>query len=207
MTVRQALKMLESEGLLEMRHGVGSFVTGLNEDHREFTLSSFRQTLGPQADAIITEVTFRTRTTSNAAVATALEIGDRSVSSIGRKRSLRSRVLVFQVSYVPEEYGDVLYGYEPGSSLYTALNRYLETVVTQAEERICAITTPEAVAGYLEVGEGSPCLFSERVSKDATGKPVLFDQAYMRSDGVELSLYRNGKSAFSTYVIHDKENL
>jgi hypothetical protein len=28
----------------------------------------------------------------------------------------------------------------------------------------------------------------------------------MRSDGVELSLYRNGKSAYSTYLIHDKED-
>jgi DNA-binding GntR family transcriptional regulator len=132
-----------------MRHGIGSFVTGLNEDHREFTLSSFRQTVGTQAEAIATEVVFRTRTTSNAAAAAALEIGDRSVSSIGRKRSLRSRVLVFQISYVSEEYADVLYAYEPGSSLYTSLNGYLDTVVTQAEERISAIAAPESVTSHL----------------------------------------------------------
>lgn len=207
MTVRQALKMLEAEGLLEMRHGVGSFVTGLTEDHREFTLSSFRQTIGTHGGAVTTEVVFRTRTTSNAAAATALEIGGSSVSSIGRKRSLRSIVLVYQISYVPEEYKEVLFAYQPGRSLYTALNEYLDTVVTQAEERINAIGTPKSVAEFLDVAPETPCLFSERVSKDAAGKPVLFDQAYMRSGSVELSLHRNGKSAFPTYIIHDQEEL
>jgi GntR family transcriptional regulator len=95
MTVRQALKMLEAEGLIEMRHGVGSFVSGLHEDHREFTLSNFRQTLASHAEAVTTEVVFRTRTMENEAAVRALETGGRVVSAIGRRRTLRATVLVF----------------------------------------------------------------------------------------------------------------
>lgn len=206
MTVRQALKTLEMDGLIETRHGVGSFVTGLNEDHREFTLSSFRQALGSHAAEVVTEVIFRRRRTDCTAASRALEAGGTTVSAIGRRRSIRSTVLVFQVSYVVGAYSDVLFQYRPGHSLYAALNAYLDTVITQADERITAIGAPDAVALELSVAPGAPCLFSERVSKDAAGRPVLFDQAYMRSDAVELSLHRNGKSAYPTYLIHDKEN-
>jgi GntR family transcriptional regulator len=217
MTVRQALKVLEAEGLIELRHGVGSFVSGLREDHRDFTLSGFRRALGPQAKAVRTEVVFRRQSTTNESAFRALETGGRGsdgdsgrgggVSAIGRRRILGSTVLVYQISYVSEEYWEVLRRYEPGNSLYTSLNTFLDTVITRADERIGAIGTPRTVAAEMAIPPGSPCLFSERVSKDAGGKAVLFDQAYMRSDGVELLLHRYGTQAYPSYVIHDGEDL
>lgn len=204
MTVRQALKVLESEGLIELRHGVGSFVTGLTGEHREFALSSFRRQMGERASEVETTVLSRNEGVVYIPAGQALGIGEAPVASIARLRTVRSVVLVYQVSYVPAEYAHVLAEYRPGSSLYANLNAYLNTVISRADERLSAIATPSEVAGHLGVAFGTPCLYSARVSKDAGGRPVLFDQAYMRSDRVELTLHRNGRNAFPTYIIHDE---
>ena len=77
---------------------------------------------------------------------------------------------------MPSKYCDVIFRYQPGDSLYTSLNACLDSIVTQAEERIGAIAAHDRVAPYPKIVPGSPCLFSERISKNAAGKPVLFDE-------------------------------
>ena len=85
-------------------------------------------------------------------------------------------ILIYQISYVPLKYCDVIFRYQPGDSLDTSLNACLDSIVTQAEERMGVIAAPDRVAPYLKIVPGSPCLFSERISKHAAGKPVVFDE-------------------------------
>ena len=66
------------------------------------------------------------------------------------------------------KYRDVIFRYQPGDPLYTSLNACLDSIDSQAEERIGAVAAPDRVAPYLKIVPGSPCLFSD--------KTVLFDE-------------------------------
>lgn len=206
MTVRQALRMLESEGLVESRHGVGSFVTGLTEEHRGFELKSFSQSVDVDATVLTTEVVDRIRAADNSVASVIL--GERvsegtacTVSSLIRLRGIDGHPLVYQKSYVDAEFWPVVRDYQPGESLYGALSTGIHTVISQAHEQVSAVIPPGDVAAHLSVGEGTPCLYSERTSMDAGGRPVLFDQAYMRSEYIHIALRRNGRNADVRFVV------
>ena len=203
MTVRQALRLLENEGLVESRHGIGSFVTGLNEEHRGFELSSFRGALGDASGSLRTVVLDRTESVRNDAAARALGLDSSLVSMIVRLRVVDEIPVVYQESCVVPANWSVLRDYEPGSSLYAALGRQLQVVISRATESLTVETPPPNVAHMLGLPTDTACFFSERVSMDAGGSAVLFDYAFMRSDRVSVSLSRNGNTADLRYVIRE----
>jgi len=205
MTVRQAIRVLENQGLIESKHGVGIFVTGLSEEHRAFQLKSFSQSLGDASQLLKTEILERQESLDYPRAAHSLGAGFEKVSAIRRLRLFGRHPIVVQISYVAQKHWSVIRDYMPDSSLYSTLNTHLHTVISQASEKLTAIAADTDVAELLDIAPGTACLFSERVSKDASGNPVLFDQAYMRSDRVELAMKRNGKKSEFQYEIAEKE--
>ena len=205
MTVRQAIRLLENEGLVESKHGVGSFVTGLSENHRTFQLRSFKQALGDNSQRLETRVIERLEHIDCPEAGIALGIANEQVCAIKRLRSIDSTPVVVQISYVARKHWEVVRDYQPDSSLYAMLNTHLHTVISQASEKVIATPASADIAGLLDIVSGTACLFSERVSKDAAGNPVLFDQAYMRSDRVELSMVRNGNNSEFQYEIAERK--
>lgn len=205
MTVRQAIRFLENEGLVESRHGVGSFVTGLSASHRAFQLRSFKQALGDYSQRLETRVIERLDHIDSTPAGRALGVANEQVCAIKRLRTIDSIPVVVQISYVARKHWEVIRDYQPDSSLYAVLNTHLHTVISQATEKVTAIAAASDIAGLLDISPGTACLFSERVSKDAAGNPVLFDQAYMRSDRVELSMIRNGNNSEFQFEIAERK--
>jgi GntR family transcriptional regulator len=205
MTVRQAIRFLENEGLVESKHGVGSFVTGLSARHRKFQLKSFKQALGDYSQRLETRVIEKLEHADCTQAGEALGVAKEQVCAIKRLRTIDSIPVVFQISYVARKHWEVIRDYQPDSSLYETLNKHLHTVISQASEKVIAIPAAADIAGLLDISSGTACLFSERVSKDASGNPVLFDQAYMRNDLVELSMVRNGNNSEFQYEITERK--
>lgn len=203
-TVRQALRLLEEEGLLDFQHGVGSFVSGLTDDHRSLQLSSFSGALRSQGDEIETRV-IGTHSEVEAPEAERWFAGkEHRFALLERLRLLSGRPIVFQRSYVPRRHASVLEGYQPEQGLYGELSRTLHRVIALAEEELDAVTAPAEVAQLLRVGSSAPLFRSRRISKTLSGEPVLFDLAYMVGGLVRVELQRHGRfSAFSYAVDAD----
>lgn len=203
MTVRQAIRRLESDGLVESKHGVGIFVTGLTEDHRAFELASFTQSMEIDRAALGTEIVDRVHAALDPAEADQFSdtFSGVELSSLIRVRTFESIPIVYQVSYVRREYWPIIRDFQPETSLYTTLNARSNTIVTRALEHISARPAPGEVAKYLQFSVGTSCLYSERTSMDAAGRPILFDLAYMASDYIHLSLVRNGRNGDFRFVI------
>lgn len=206
MTIRQALRVLENEGLVEFRHGVGSFVAGLSEDHRSFELQSFSQLLDTESRTIETTVIDRSLQVSNHDAAKQLDVEPGAVCSLARLRSLRSTPVVYQVSYLPERFGRIVQTYEPGTSLYSLLGAASDRIISIADETVTAVVPSVHIARHLRLSDGIPCLHSRRLSKDVRGVPVLFDEAYMPGSQVQLMLTRNGRNADYHFVVDHRES-
>jgi GntR family transcriptional regulator len=200
-TVRQALRLLEEEGLLEFQHGVGSFVSGLTDDHRSLQLTSFSGALRSRGADIETRVLGSRREADAPEVARWFGGGERRFALLERLRLVSGRPVVYQRSYVPLRHARVLERYDPEKDLYGELSRSLRRVIAVAVEELDAVTGPPEVATILEVGEEVPLFRSRRISKTLSGEPVLFDLAYMVGGLVRVELYRRGRFSEFNYEV------
>ena len=200
-TVRQALRLLEEEGLLSFQHGVGSFVSGLSDDHRSLQLSSFSGALASQREEIETKVIGTHREVEAPEVERWFSGRERRFALLERLRLFSGRPIVFQRSYIPRRYAEVLKRYDPEKGLYGELSRSLHRVIAVAEEELQAVTGPGDVAELLKVSLTEPLLCSRRISKTIAGEPVLFDLAYMVGGYVRLELNRRGRLSEFKYAV------
>ncbi|MFP4408021.1 MAG: GntR family transcriptional regulator [Spirochaetaceae bacterium] len=201
-TVRQALRLLQEEGLLESLHGVGSFVSGLTDEHRALQLSSFSGALEASGIPVETRVIALRPKLTDPSVARWFATGEGQFALLERLRFVRGRPVIYQRSYVPERYASVLENYTPEKGLYGELSRSLRRVIAVAEEELEAVGLPEEVARLLKAEAGDPAFLSRRISKTLPGESVLFDLAYMVGASVRVELYRRGRFSRFSYAVN-----
>lgn len=200
-TVRQALQILADGGLIELRHGVGSFVKGLGAEHRAFQLQSFSPDIPNSAVRIQTAVYAREYRVWPAEPVHVFEASDEGVCALSRIRYADHIPVVFQRSYFPMSLSDLIESYDPSISLYTHLSQRLSTVISTAEESIHAVPLPGAIAAILRQQSAVPALHSIRISRSVSGEPVLYDDAYMLGSAVGIELMRRGNNARLQFLV------
>jgi GntR family transcriptional regulator len=200
-TVRQALRLLQEEGLLVFEHGVGSFVSGLTEDYHEAQLSSFSGALGDTLEPVETRILASRSQVADPVVARWFSRSQGLFAVLERVRLIGTRPVILQRSYVPECYAAVLETYTPEKGLYHELGRHLNQVIALAEETLDAVAMPLEVAEVLSNEPGSPALCSRRISKTLRGESVLFDIAYMTGGAVTVALHRRGRFSEFSYTV------
>lgn len=189
MTVRQAIRALESDGLVETRHGVGTFVRRPAFAYGLTGLRSLSQDLVEQGIELETEVVDSGLVVPPADVGARLGVpeGDR-VLAVERLRSTRTAgapvPLLLQTSYLPAGVGSRI-GVEPlrHQSLYRLLAD-VGTPVRQASETIQAVALTPRQAARLHREPGSPALLSCRLSRGENGEPLVDDRALLVGDTV-----------------------
>ncbi|MGM1058699.1 GntR family transcriptional regulator [Saccharothrix sp. Mg75] len=191
MTVRQAVQALEADGLLETRHGVGTFVRRPAFSYGLTGLRSLSQELVEQGIELSTEVLGASVAAAPADVAGRLGLpADAPVLAVERLRSTSAGPLVLQTSYLPEALGarvdvDAL----RRQSLYRLLDE-LGTPVRQAGETIRAVALTDAEAALLDRAPGSPALLSCRLSRGEDGAPLVDDRALLVGDDTVITAER-----------------
>lgn len=200
-TVRQALRLLQEEGLLVFEHGVGSFVSGLTDDYHDAQLSSFSGTLGVTAEPVETRILGSKTPVAEPTVARWFSQSDERFAVLERLRLIGSRPVIYQRSYVPERYAAVLVDFASEVGLYHELGRHLNQVIAVAEEKLDAVAMPAEVAEVLSIEAGAPAFCSRRISKTLRGESVLFDLAYMTGGEVTVALYRRGRFSQFSYAV------
>lgn len=186
MTVRQAIQALEADGLLETRHGVGTFVRRPSFAYGLTGLRSLSQDLVEQGIELETEVLDARLVVPPGDVGARLGVERGRVLAVERLRSTRpspgvSVPLLLQTSYLPAGLIDV------ETLRHQSLYRLLEESgrpVRQASETIQAVALTAEQARVLRRQPGSPALSSSRLSRGEDGTPLVDDRALLVGDTV-----------------------
>ncbi|HEU4754789.1 MAG TPA: UTRA domain-containing protein, partial [Armatimonadota bacterium] len=109
--------------------------------------------------------------------------------------------VVFQCSFLAPELRELVRDYTPEQSLYALIRERTGRVPVSASETLRAHSLPGHVAAVLDLPENAPGWLSRRITLDAAGRPLLFDEAHFAAERVELRVERRGAQATLHYAV------
>ena len=193
-TIRHALGLLEADGLVERRHGSGTFVTpqpdGDNSPALEGPLENLI-TLGVQTDAVTLSAE-ALPATGRPAEALALSSGDVFLK-ITRQRSANREPFSFTMLYVPENLAALVDVQALDDRPLVSILETKGIIAERAEQTLAATLAEFEAAEALNVSVGSPLTRLRRTVYDPAGKPFLHQVSLYRPDLFEyrMTLARN----------------
>lgn len=192
MTLRQALRSLEEDGMIVQMRGRGTFVTPSLPVLDLRSLSSLTEDMLSQGVKLTTDVlAVGCRALTKPARTVLLrEQGDRALR-LERLRRIGRRAVVHQVSWVPspwaEQVDDVDFS---ARSLYGLLRERCSLLITAADEVIHAGPMPRSTARVARVTPGKPTMVAERTTYSSTGTPIVYDHAVILNDALRVTARR-----------------
>ena len=191
MTVRQGIGDLIDAGTLYRRHGVGTFVARphVERDHSRLAVVEDAQAPGPEVNV---QLMIADILPAKLKVAQSLAIAEGDfVIRVKTMRKIEAVPITVHDAYVP-------YGLCPQLLMEDLEALHLWSIyearglrVTRAVQRVEAREADEAIARLLEVEEGSPILYKERVTYLDDGRPIEFTYCYNRGDRYALTVCLN----------------
>jgi Transcriptional regulators len=190
-TVRKALQELESQGLLDIRHGAGSFIRhNPRVEQKLSTLTGFSEDMVSRG--MVASARWISRSTGQATPEEALSLDLSPGSMVSRLKRLRLAngvPMALEHSVLPARYlPDPM---QLDGSLYEYL-RQNGIAPFRALQRLKAALAENQEAALLELKSGSPVLYIERRTTLENGAPLEFVKSHYRGDVydfiVELNL-------------------
>jgi GntR family transcriptional regulator len=201
-TLREATRLLTLEGLLTIRHGVGTFVA-----ESQGYLSSPLDTMHSMS-ALIRENGNEARVdglkirqvAATAEVATALDVPESSpVAEIFRLRLAGATPLVVAYDYIAllddAEWKLPLIKMFDGGSIYEFMTTKLQRHLISSEATVTAVAASKKHAELLHVKPGFPLLLMREIQFEAQRRRGLYSVIYHNSSLVQFTLARPGTRA------------
>jgi len=196
MTLRHALELLERDGLITRRHGLGTFVASPIVDYDILHLRTFAGDLSAQGERVATRFLRSRFVPADRWVARELGIGARArVFALERLRLVDARPTSFQVSYLPAAIGEEMAKVDLAvTPLRQALSFKLGLEITSARETVSAVPLEATAARELGCRPGIPAFRSDRVSVGPDGAPLVYDRVFIPGDRFRITrqLHYNG---------------
>ncbi len=183
-TVRQALKELQAEGLVETFNGKGSFVTRPAEAPRLGMLVGFNELLRSRGK-VISGRTLSTRTgPAPAHVAKALRLKEGTPVTIVRTLRMADGVpaAFFESYYEPTLGRDILAARLAEEDAMTLLEDELGFRLERTQISASAVKAGRMRGALLDVPADTPLLHMRFVPHDLTGLALLYSDMYARPD-------------------------
>lgn len=183
-TVRQALKELQAEGLVETFNGKGSFVTRPAESSRLGMLVGFNELLRTHGRNVSGR-TLSTRTGSAPAhVAKALKLEPDTQVTIVRTLRMADGVpaAYFQSYYEPTLGREILANRLAEEDAMTLLEEELGFRLDRTQISASAVRAGKARGALLDVTADTPLLYMRFVPHDLTGLALFYADMYARPD-------------------------
>lgn len=185
MTVRKALTELVNEGLLERRHGSGTYVAKPKVTYESREMVNYTQAMLARNISTSSQLIEFDEIVASRRLAETLhiEIGDPIYRVFVLRLANRVPVVLERVFFPRVHFPDLQEWDLEKSSLYDLLISVYKTIPKRISQTVEAVSATDVVARQLRVEDGSPLLMLTRViySQDAEN-PVVFAQDFLRSD-------------------------
>jgi GntR family transcriptional regulator len=189
-TVRQALAGLVSDGLVEIRRGLGTYVREVVMEHRLGGFYSYSREIERHGMRPGTRVRGLEVQPASPRIATVLEIAPGArVVALGRIRLADDVALVTETSYLPAERFPGLESLDFAErSLYDTLTTEYGVRPARARETFEPVLMSADEADVLDGEPGGPALRVERTTYDADGHVIEFCRSTVRADRYHYSV-------------------
>jgi GntR family transcriptional regulator len=175
-TLRQALELLEKDGLIERRQGSGTYVAEprVAVDVRilvSLTRSIIASGMTPGARVLTSEVIPATRE-----LATRFAVPPQTpLQHFERLRFADGRIVAFERSWFPASIAPNLNAFDlEHRSIYDVLEKEYGVKLLRAEQEFDASVADEKAAPLLECEPGAPLMVVHRLTFDFNGRPVEY---------------------------------
>ncbi len=171
MTVRKAVDMLIEWGLVERRHGSGTYVTKKDVQHETKGLSGFTELMREQGRSLTSEVLeFRTMP-APPAIASQLRIKvNEPVYFSNRVRSVDGRALLVEESYMPVRLFRTLSVAHLEGSKFAYIENECQLPIAGNYESFSAVLADRRMAELLHIEQGAPILRLTSLSYGENGE-------------------------------------
>jgi GntR family transcriptional regulator len=200
-SLREAIRIIASEGLVVVKHGIGTFVTA----HRKPMLGSLEMTRSltdlirasggepASRDLLISRVKAPKDVAEGLDLAEGAEVG-----LVSRVRTTDNTPFVVAEEYVV--LGEGGHGFDTlteftGGSLYEFMRLRFDFPIAHSKLTISAVAAGAAMAKVLGLRKGAPLLLMQEVHYGFDGRPGLLAVNYHNTDVVEFTSMRSGTLA------------
>jgi GntR family transcriptional regulator len=194
-TVREALKLLENDGLIQVRRGLGRFVSAAPALRRPLTrlesVTELMTSAGYQVTSRLLSVAARPATDDERA---ALDLPERAeVVRLERLRMHRDEAYIYSVDMMPRSlFPPGLDAIDWGGSLLDFLgSRGARPAYSVAQ--ISAVHQPAGLAAEHALDATIPWLLMVQVNTTAAGLPVIYSHDYHRGDRFSFDVLRRAQ--------------
>jgi GntR family transcriptional regulator len=185
MTVRKALTELVNEGLLERRHGSGTYVAKPKVTYESQELVDYIKTMQIRNIATTSQLLEFDEIVASRRLAETLqiEIGD-PIFRIGLLRfANRIPVILERIFFPFETFPDLQEWDLEKSSYIDLLTDVYKKKLGLFSQTVEAVSATDEIARQLRVDEGSPILMLVKIiHNEEDGKPIVMAHDYLRSD-------------------------
>lgn len=192
-SLREAIGLLEREGLLLKRHGVGTFVTERSPVirggiERLIGIEEFIQLQGLRADSQI--INFKTDSCKQDA-AKRLEIttGER-VFTIETLKYASELPVALCLDILPESVAPMINPVKIHHSVFEGLRENYGVDIRYAECDLIPILSNQDLSDKLDIKEGAPILLLEQIHYDLNNRKVLYSRSYFPAGKFTFKLIR-----------------
>jgi GntR family transcriptional regulator len=184
LTLRRALRALESQGLITRRPGLGTHVAVPKIERQAARLVSFTRGMQQRGFLPGTRLLSVEHIPAHAALAAVLQIGTGApVYVVHRLRTLNHEPVLLEQYTLPEERFAHLERHDlEARSIYAILHDDFGVKVQRARQSLEPVAASEYEAETLGVALGAPLMLEQRLSFDAHDRPVEHGRDLYRGD-------------------------
>ena len=188
-TVRHALDELEHDGWIYRQKGVGSFAPVRRFEQDLTQLVSTTEDMRQRGWSLLTRVLSLQPLPAATHVARALEPSSGApVYELCRLRLVDDVPISVQTAYLPAALCPRLEENDLAASLYRLLESRYGLRLWSGRETLCARGATEREARLLDIPEGTPVMYAERITYAATGVAVEYLEAVWRGDRYDFKV-------------------
>lgn len=184
MTLRRALQVLESQGLLDRRHGIGNFVANSKIDRQMESVFRFSSGMAKRGFTPGTKLISVEVIDAEQKLADDLNIpGYPQIYDILRLRSINQEPVMLESYKVPLNRFPGLQEFDlENRSIYEIFETEYAVKITRTRQSLEPIIATSFEAEILRIARGDPLMLEKRLSYDAENLPVEFGKDRFRGD-------------------------
>jgi GntR family transcriptional regulator len=193
-SLREALRILEDEGVILKRHGIGTFITSevplvRNPLEINFGVTEIIESTGMRAGVEKLEIE---RDKASPLVSEKLKVyRGSSIVIVKRVRTANGKPAVYSVDIIPEAtLGKINIPPTFSGSLYKFLEEKYNLKVDHGIAKIIPALAEDEICRNLAIPCNSVILLIDQVDYNIENQPVLYSQEYWRRDIFEFTIFR-----------------